>query len=187
MRATIDLAKRIETGIARVRALHPGIPVDAVRLVRLTDFVSRLVFARLEAFYARHGLTDTSWLFLMSIYTAPEGVRSPSELGRVLAQSKPHMTRLADGLLAKGLIRRADSREDRRRVVLGLTPKGRRLVERLIPQVWIQHAQLAGGLSRPDLRRLSELLAMWLGELDGSARSEVSGPERSSGGARRAA
>src|SRR5262245_8971017 len=132
-----NLAERIETGIARVQALHPGMPVDVVRLVRLTDFVSRLLFARLERFFVRHGLTDTSWLFLMSLYTAPQGVRNPSEVGQVLGQSKPHMTRLSDGLLAKGLIRRANSAEDRRRVVLALTAKGRRTVERLIPLVWV--------------------------------------------------
>jgi MarR family transcriptional repressor of emrRAB len=169
---TTNLAQRIETGISRVQALHPGMPVEAVRLVRLTDFVSRLMFGRLERFFVRHGLTDTSWLFLMSLYTAPEGVRSPSEVGQVLGQSKPHMTRLSDGLLAKGLIRRANSEEDRRRVVLALTAKGRRTVERLIPQVWVQHQQLAAGLSGADLRQLAALLAKWLGRLDGSAPGE---------------
>jgi len=84
----------------------------------------------------------------------------------VLAQSKPHMTRLADSLLVKGLIRRAHSEEDRRRVVLGVTPKGRRLVERLLPQVWAQHQEIAHGLSRTDVTRLSTLLSKWLSHLD---------------------
>jgi MarR family transcriptional regulator, negative regulator of the multidrug operon emrRAB len=168
MQAT-NLAERIETGISRVQALHPAMPVEAARLVRLTDFVSRLMFGRLERFFSRHALTDTSWLFLMSLYTAPEGVRSPSEVGQVLGQSKPHMTRLSDGLLVKGLIRRANNEDDRRRVVLALTAKGRRTVERLLPQVWIQHRQLAAGLSDADLRQLAALLAKWLGQLDGSA------------------
>jgi MarR family transcriptional repressor of emrRAB len=170
MQVTTNLARRIEAGIARVRALHPGMPVEAVRLVRLTDFVSRLMFARLEAFFARHGLTDTSWLFLMSVYTAPEEGRSPSEVGKVLGQSKPHMTRLSDGLLAKGLVRRSHSEADRRRVLLALTPKGRKLVERLILQVWAQHEALAAGLRRQELAQLAALLGKWLGQLDGSAR-----------------
>jgi len=166
---TTNLAQRIEAGIARLQVLHPGMPVEAARLVRLTDFASRLMFSRLDRFFGRHGLTDTSWLFLMSLYNAPDGVRSPSEIGQVLGQSKPHMTRLSDGLLAKGLIRRANSEEDRRRVVLALTPKGRRTVARLIPQVWEQHKQLTAGLSTSDLRQLATLLTKWLGQLDGSA------------------
>jgi MarR family transcriptional regulator, negative regulator of the multidrug operon emrRAB len=178
MQTTKNLVQRLEDGIARVRRVHPQLPVEVVRVVRLTDLLSRVMFARLDAFLAGHGLTDTSWLFLTSIYTAPGGVRSPSEVGRVLAQSKPHMTRLADTLLAKGLIRRAHSEEDRRRVVLAVTPKGRRLVERLLPQVWVQHQQIAHGLSRTDLARLSALLAKWLSQLDRSAQEPTSAVDR---------
>jgi MarR family transcriptional repressor of emrRAB len=175
MQTTKNLVQRLEDGIALVRRMHPQLPVEVVRVVRLTDLLSRVMFARLDAFFAGHGLTDTTWLFLTSIYTAPRGVRSPSEVGRVLAQSKPHMTRLADGLLAKGLIRRARSEQDRRRVVLAVTPKGRQLVERLLPQVWAQHQQIANGLSRTDLAQLSALLATWLSHLDGSAPGPVAG------------
>jgi MarR family transcriptional repressor of emrRAB len=174
MQTTKNLVQRLEDGIASVRRVHPQLPVEVVRVVRLTDLLSRMMFARLDAFFAGHGLTDTSWLFLTSIYTAPGGVRSPSEVGRVLAQSKPHMTRLADGLLAKGLIRRARSEQDRRRVVLAVTPQGRQLVERLLPQVWAQHQQIARGLSRADLTQLSALLATWLSHLEGSAPGLVS-------------
>lgn len=184
MQRTKNLVQRLEDGIALVRRVHPQLPVEVVRVVRLTDLLSRMMFARLDAFFARHGLTDTSWLFLTSIYTAPGGVRSPSEVGRVLAQSKPHMTRLADGLLAKGLIRRAHSEQDRRRVVLAVTPKGRQLVERLLPQVWAQHQQIANGLSRTDLAQLSALLATWLSHLDGSLPGSVGAVGRSTAGKR---
>jgi len=168
-----SLLQRLEDGIAAVRKAYPQLPVEVVRVVRLTDLLSRAMFARLDAFFAEHGLTDTSWLFLTSIYTAPGGVRSPSEVGRVLAQSKPHMTRLADGLLAKGLIRRTHSEQDRRRVVLAVTPRGRQLVEHLLPQVWAQHQQIARGLSRADLAQLSALLAKWLTDLDASVHGAV--------------
>jgi len=174
MQTTRNLVQRLEDAIARVRKVHPQLPVEVVRVVRLTDLLSRVMFARLDAFLAGHGLTDTSWLFLTSIYTAPGGVRSPSEVGRVLAQSKPHMTRLADTLLAKGLIRRAHSEEDRRRVALAVTPKGRRLVERLLPQVWAQHEQMARGLSRTDLARL----AKWLSQLDRPAQEPIPAIDR---------
>jgi MarR family transcriptional repressor of emrRAB len=167
MQTTKSLVQRLEDGIALVHKAHPQLPVAVVRVVRFTDLLSRLMFARLDDFFAPHGLTDTSWLFLTSVYTAPGGVRSPSEVGRVLAQSKPHMTRLADELVAKGLIRRARSEQDRRRVVLAVTPKGRHLVERLLPEVWAQHERIARSLSRADLAQLSALLAKWLGDLDG--------------------
>ena len=184
MQTTKNIVQRLEDGIALVRRVHPQLPVEVVRVVRLTDLLSRVMFARLDGFLAGHGLNDTTWLFLTSIYTAPGAVRSPSEVGRVLVQSKPHMTRLANGLLAKGLIRRARSEQDRRRVVLGVTPRGRQLVERLLPQVWAQHQQIARGLSQTDLDRLSTLLAKWLSQLDGSASAPVTPPARPGPGKR---
>jgi MarR family transcriptional repressor of emrRAB len=181
---TKNLVQRLEHGIALVRNAYPQLPVEVVRVVRLTDLLSRAMFARLDAFFAEYGLTDTSWLFLTSIYTAPGGVRSPSEVGQVLAQSKPHMTRLADALLAKGLIRRAHSEQDRRRVVLAVTPRGRQLVERLLPQVWSQHQQIAAGLSRTDLALLSALLAKWLTDLDASVSRPAAAVGRRTAGKR---
>jgi MarR family transcriptional repressor of emrRAB len=94
------------------------------------------------------------------------------------------MTRLADTLLAKGLIRRAHSEEDRRRVVLAVTPKGRRLVERLLPQVWAQHQQLVHGLVRTDLAQLSALLAKWLSQLDRAAQDPAAAVHRRTAGKR---
>jgi len=177
MQTTRNLVQRLEDGIVLVRRAHPELPVELVRVVRLTDLLSRVMSARLDGFFGDHGLTDTLWLFLVSIYTAPGGVRNPSEVGRVLAQSKPHMTRLADELLVKGLIRRGHSEQDRRRVVLGITARGRQLVERLLPQVWTQHQQIAYGLSRTDLSQLSALLAKWLSHLDGSVSDPVAAGE----------
>ncbi len=171
--APIDLARRIEEGITRVGAMHSDVPTDVVRLVRLTDFVARSMLNQLDAFFARHGLTDTSWLFLMSVYTAPGAMRSPTDISRVLAQSKPHMTRLSDGLLAKGLIRRTHSEDDRRRVLLALSPKGKALVTRLVPQVWAFQRQLIAGLSKEEVAQLSTLLARWLVQLDESPQSPV--------------
>lgn len=44
--------------------------------------------------------------------------------------SGPTMTRIVDGMARAGLVRRDSPAEDRRRVVITATPRGRRLIER---------------------------------------------------------
>ncbi|MNT71610.1 Transcriptional repressor MprA [compost metagenome] len=59
----------------------------------------------------------------------------PSELGTTLDATRTQMTRLLDGLEARGLLRRQVSAQDRRSLELTLTAAGRRLLERAAPVV----------------------------------------------------
>jgi DNA-binding MarR family transcriptional regulator len=71
---------------------------------------------------AAHGLTPGSASVLMIIKRNP-GVRH-GELADALLIQRPNMTKLMKRLEAQGLVRRLPSDGDRRRVVLGLTPRG---------------------------------------------------------------
>jgi MarR family transcriptional regulator, organic hydroperoxide resistance regulator len=61
-------------------------------------------------------------------------LRSPSaalkELGELLIAEAGHPSRLVDRLVEAGLVHRQPSEEDRRRIVLSLTPAGRKLEKR---------------------------------------------------------
>lgn len=61
------------------------------------------------------------------------GPMSQSELGRKLLRSNPNMTALLDNLERSKWIQRERSPEDRRVVVVSLTPEGRRVIERVFP------------------------------------------------------
>jgi long-chain acyl-CoA synthetase len=58
-----------------------------------------------------------------------EGTTVPSKLAHHLAVSRPTITSVVDGLVARGLVERHHHDDDRRRVDHGLTPAGRRLLE----------------------------------------------------------
>jgi DNA-binding MarR family transcriptional regulator len=59
------------------------------------------------------------------------GPLSLKELGELLIAEAGHPSRLVDRLVEAGLVARTPAEDDRRRIVLELTPRGRRLEKRV--------------------------------------------------------
>jgi MarR family 2-MHQ and catechol resistance regulon transcriptional repressor len=72
------------------------------------------------------------------------GPMSQTEIGRKLLRSSPNITTVIDNLEKGGLVRRERRADDRRVMVVSLTPKGLRTIEKIFPD----HA-----------RRITELLS----------------------------
>ena len=62
---------------------------------------------------------------------AQAGPLSLKELGELLIAEAGHPSRLVDRLVEAGLVERRGADDDRRRIVLSLTPRGRRLEKRV--------------------------------------------------------
>jgi DNA-binding MarR family transcriptional regulator len=70
----------------------------------------------------------------------------------------PDITRLVDKLVEQKLVRRMRTEEDRRVVLLTLTERGQKLVDRLRAPIRKMHTRQLGHLSRADLATLTRLL-----------------------------
>lgn len=79
------------------------------------------------------------------------GDLTPSELAEVTLRSTGGMTQIIDRLVRDGLVGRTPSAADRRKVVVALTPKGRRLVDKAHATYGRERARLLGPLSDPEL------------------------------------
>lgn len=124
-----------EARIDRYCASHPEAPRDLILASRLLLRTARLLRAHIDQALAPFEL-DMNQYLLMSMLSADEGQPSmPSELGTTLDATRTQMTRLLDGLEARGLLRRQVSAQDRRSLELTLTAAGRRLLERAAPVV----------------------------------------------------
>ena len=90
-----------------------------------------------------HGLTSAQWGPLMRLHKA--GPCTVADLARWLQLDAGAMTRLLDRLEAKGLCKRVRSTEDRRVVLVELTPDGELAVAE-VPAVLaeVMNAHLAG-------------------------------------------
>ena len=81
------------------------------------------------------------------------------EIGERTIARDPDVTRLVDQLSARGLVRRARRRADRRVVEVSITAKGLELLDELDPHSQRMPRALIGHVSAAKLRQLATLLA----------------------------
>jgi DNA-binding MarR family transcriptional regulator len=126
------------------------------RLTRLALHIN----TEAEAVFSRFGLTHGGFQVLASLFRAgPPYRRSPSRVAHGLMLSGAGLTGRMDQLERSGLLVRNRDRDDRRAVVVELTPAGRRLVRAAFPPFVGSHAQLLDQALQPEQQSaLSALL-----------------------------
>lgn len=156
---------RVEARIAELAACDPRMPVAPLVRTRLMLHTLRAFDSRLDAYFAAQGLSTAGWMTLMMLRYAPEGELNPSWLSESLNQTRTAMTRLADELVERQWVSRRPATDDRRRIALTLTARGRALIERLQPRVWQTYGDLLGGLDEAEQQQFDRLLRKLLAHL----------------------
>lgn len=109
-----------------------------------------------------------------------DGREAASVLAKKLAVSRPSITGVVDGLVARGLVRREPGCDDRRRIDIGLTDEGRVVLDRADLEVTSRLASIAAHLQEgPD--RAFEALEVWEQALLGRARAGAHDVRQGSG------
>ena len=111
-----------------------------------------------EELFLRYELTPQQYNALRLL--RGEGGRKLATLALAarLVSRAPDITRLLDKLEERGLIERERPADNRRMVLIALTPAGRALLEDLDDRVHECHVRQLGHLSEPELRQLIELM-----------------------------
>jgi MarR family 2-MHQ and catechol resistance regulon transcriptional repressor len=122
-----------------------------VKLTRATETLG----GQLQRHLASLELTPPQFAVLEALLHV--GPMSQSELGRKLLRSNPNMTAVLDNLERSKWIQRERSPEDRRVVVVSLTPEGRRVIERVFPAHAAHVAALMGALTAEEQETLGAL------------------------------
>ena len=133
------------------RSIHQEAQLSVVRTASmLTDSFDRML--------KPHGITAAQFNVLRILRGAePEGL-CRNELRQRLLTRMPDVTRLLDRMVDAGLVERAREGEDRRKVRTRITPKARRLVDKLDDIVAEEHQRRFGHLGKERLRELIEIL-----------------------------
>jgi MarR family 2-MHQ and catechol resistance regulon transcriptional repressor len=146
---------------------YQGDPADVRMLdafIKLTRCSGSLE-AGLSAPHRRHGLTPPQFGILETLWHL--GPLCQQDLGRKLLTSKPNVSAILGNLERAGLVRRERSDEDRRNVLVHLSPKGRRTIEAAFPD-FLEHLRGEFRALSPqeleDLGRLAKKLGRSLAE-----------------------
>lgn len=161
-----DCIAMMDQGIDRLGDALPEMPADKAKLSRLMLMVGGRLQEELELTLKPHKLNHSEFLTLMILYSRPDGSSTPGELSEFATQSATNMTRIGNALVKRGLITRGASAEDRRRVLIHITPAGRRFVKQMLPPMFPRVGAMFAGFSEHDKRQLDRLLRKLAHNLD---------------------
>jgi len=122
----------------------------------LTRITFRAFSRRLERRTLPYGVSAGQWPFLRALWKE-EGM-TQRELSRRAVMREPTTVTALNSLEKGGLVRRVPSKEDRRKVHVFLTPRGRRLKEKLLPFIAEVNAIASQGLKAGDVEELRRVL-----------------------------
>jgi DNA-binding MarR family transcriptional regulator len=143
-------------------ATQPGteaIDLEVEGIVDRVGGINRRIKRAMEATLAEHGLTLQDWEVLCKLKLRREAHRSsPGSLAAELELSTGAMTSRLDRLEREGFVRRLPDPDDRRGVVIELTPEGRAAWDRAAGVQARREVFFASALSKAEQQQLNGLL-----------------------------
>lgn len=105
---------------------------------------------------ARHGITMGLWPFLRALWVS-DGL-TQRELSERVRMKGPTTVAALNKLEDRGLVRRETNKSDARKINVYLTPEGRKLYRKLIPDVEAVNRQVLENLSPADQETFKSLI-----------------------------
>jgi DNA-binding MarR family transcriptional regulator len=124
---------RVDRIMAQWRVQRPDLDHSPLGIVGRINLLSSHLRGELERIFEAYGINHGGFDVLASLRRAEAPYRlSPTALFQQLLLTSGAMTNRVDRLEAAGLVERVPDPEDRRSLLVGLTPKGLALVEEAI-------------------------------------------------------
>jgi len=160
------------------RQARPDLDLRAMetigRLGRAMQFVHRLVEARLREF----GLSVGDFDVLASLRRAGKPYRlTPTQLYTNLMLTSGTITNRIDRLEARGLVARVDDPDDRRGVLVSLTPEGLRTVDAAVSAHVANETRLLSALTPAERSTLDATLRKLLRGVEAMDAADAAPPE----------
>ncbi len=117
------------------------------------------VIAALDLHYARHNISRGRFIVLITLYHNTERNISPAMIAEKVGVTRATVTGLLDGLERDGLILREKDIEDKRALKIRLTPKGKKVIEKILPDHYRRISALMSTLDDKEKEQLVALLS----------------------------
>ncbi len=142
-----DQIQAIKTGFDDAKARGLAVRAEDALLFRTLLLIGRALAPLADEAIRPSGLAEAEFRVLMQLFSKPDGIGHPSELCAGAAHSPANITRITDTLVARNLISRIPSEQDRRRMILCVTSEGEALIRRFIPAAFSKLSKLFATLS----------------------------------------
>ncbi|AWB25274.1 MarR family transcriptional regulator [Methylobacterium currus] len=111
----------------------------------------------LAADYARFGIDIPEWR-VMATLGMHDGPRSANYVVRCTRTHKSRISRAVGQLTELGFVEKLESDDDRREIMLQLTPKGREVYAELLPLLLAREEKLLSCLSKEQVKAFGDIL-----------------------------
>lgn len=145
---------RLLVELQQTRPFASAVDEAYLNLVRTTDLLRRAVADLLKP----HDLTSAQYNVLRILRGARGRPVNCGDIASRLVTFEPDVTRLIDRLALRELVLRSRDGEDKRQVLIRITPAGLELLKRLDEPVSSIHARTLGHLGDERLGQLIDLL-----------------------------
>ena len=161
----------VDTVLSQWASQRPDLDVSAMGVVGRLSRAARLLERGVDVVLEEHDLGGGAFDILATLRrSGPPYQLTPGALVRSSMVTSGAVTARLDRLVAKGLVTRETDPENRRSVLVTLTPQGRRLVDRAVEAHVANEEALLEGLSARERTQLASLLRRLLVSLgDGDA------------------
>jgi DNA-binding MarR family transcriptional regulator len=150
---------RVDHVIAEWSKQRPDLPVSPVAIVGRLGRLMLYIDEALESLFAEYGISRATFDVLAALRRSGSPYKLvQSELLAALMRSSGTVSLRIDRLEQEGLVQREPARDDRRSVIVGLTPRGLQLFDRVAPAHLRNEARLIEVLSEKEQLQLVALL-----------------------------
>ena len=157
----------IETFINQWKKERPDLDPWPVGILGRTQRISAHLQTRAAKWLSPVGLTWDSFSLLLALRRSGEPYElRPTEIYRELLLSSGAITNRIDKVEKKGWVKRYDSPDDRRGVVVRLTPAGRAVADKAVEIHFRELADQLSKISKKERQMLLQLLRKVLGILE---------------------
>jgi DNA-binding MarR family transcriptional regulator len=160
--ASLDVIDQL---LAAWRETRPDLDASPLGVVGRVIVLAQHLEESVETALAKHNLTLGQFDILATLRRKGTGL-TPSHLLESVLLSSGGMTARLDKLEAAGLIIRTPDADDRRMVVIELTPKGKRVIDAATVTRFAQAKDSLPPLDAQEMRTLAGLLRRWLTSLN---------------------
>ena len=149
------------------RRERPDIDASPMGIIARISRLARILDRRVEEGYAEFGLNTAQFGVLAALRRAGAPYcLTPTSLYNSLLVSSGAMTNRLERLTSLGYVRRIPDPSDGRSVLVELTPKGKRLIDRVVAQHYDLERELLASLSSNEQQELAGTLRTLLIEFE---------------------